>query len=212
MLTPNSAIVVGAGRQRLLIDTGGGVPSWARNLSSLLKEEEASVSHVLLTHWHLDHVGGIQDLLALCPDAVIYKHQAADSQVDIPDGYIFKVEGATLQSYHCPGHTDDHTAFVLEEENAMFTGDNVLGHGTAVFEDLAVYLRSLKLMEQQFSGRAYPGHGDLIKEGVAKIKEYIAHRQQREDQVLQNLHDGSPRTAMELVKVIYRDLYVFSEH
>lgn len=49
-------------------------------------------------------------------------------------------------------------AFVLEEENAMFTGDNVLGHGTAVFEDLAMYLDSLSRMREQFDGRAYPGH------------------------------------------------------
>lgn len=40
----------------------------------------------------------------------------------------------------------------------MFTGDNVLGHGTAVFEDLAVYLDSLSRMREQFHGRAYPGH------------------------------------------------------
>lgn len=49
-------------------------------------------------------------------------------------------------------------AFVLKEENAMFTGDNVLGHGTAVYEDLAVYLDSLSRMREQFHGRAYPGH------------------------------------------------------
>ena len=49
-------------------------------------------------------------------------------------------------------------AFILEEENAMFTGDNVLGHGTTVFEDLAVYLNSLSRMREQFHGRAYPGH------------------------------------------------------
>lgn len=40
----------------------------------------------------------------------------------------------------------------------MFTGDNVLGHGTAVFEDLIVYLNSLSRMREQFKGRAYPGH------------------------------------------------------
>ena len=128
------------------------------------------------------------------------------SQLDIPNGHIFEVEGATFRSFHCPGHTDDHTAFVLKEENAMFTGDNVLGHGTAVFEDLATYLQSLDEMQQQFSGRAYPGHGDVISDGVARIKEYIAHRQQREDQVLHNLGDETPRTAMELVKVIYKDV------
>lgn len=154
----------------------------------------------------MDHVSGTKDLLGLCPEANIYKHKPSKSQLDISNGHVFEVEGATLQSFYCPGHTDDHTAFVLKEESAMFTGDNVLGHGTAVFEDLATYLQSLDEMQQQFSGRAYPGHGDVITDGVAKIKEYIAHRQQREDQVLQNLGDETPRTPMELVKVIYKDV------
>ena len=142
----------------------------------------------------------------LCPEANIYKHKPSKSQLDIPNGHVFEVEGATLQSFLCPGHTDDHTAFVLKEESAMFTGDNVLGHGTAVFEDLATYLQSLHEMQQQFSGQAYPGHGVVITDGVGRIKEYIAHRQQREDQVLQVLGDGTPRTPMELVKVIYKDV------
>lgn len=63
-----------------------------------------------------------------------------------------------MRAFHCPGHTADHMVFVLEEESAMFTGDNVLGHGTAVFENLTVYLDSLSRMREQFRGRAYPGH------------------------------------------------------
>jgi ribonuclease/clavin/mitogillin len=108
---------------------------------------------------------------------------------------------------------------ILEDEDAMFTGDNVLGQGTAVFEDLAAYLKSLNKMSALFSGRAYPGHGPVIDDGKAKILEYIRHRQQREDQVLDVLR--SPRTStdpatssedlekwtsMEIVKVIYKDV------
>lgn len=151
-------------------------------------------------------MGGVDDLLQLCPEARICKKGPSASEVNIPDGSSYQVEGVTLRSFHCPGHTVDHTAFVLEEENAMFTGDNVLGHGTAVFEDLTVYLNSLKQMRLQFSGRAYPGHGDIIEEGVAKIDQYIAHRQLREAQVLQYLNDGMPRTPMELVKFVYKDV------
>ena len=151
-------------------------------------------------------MSGVKDLLELCPDAEIYKNQPSASQHDIPDGYFFRVEGATLRSVHSPGHTVDHTVFVLKEEDAMFTGDNVLGHGTAVFEKLSVYLDSLKNMRQQFAGRAYPGHGEVIEDGVAKIDEYIAHRQLRENQVLQVLEDRKPRTPMELVKIIYKDV------
>lgn len=79
-------------------------------------------------------------------------------------------------------------------------------------------------MQYCFSGRAYPGHGAVIEDGNAKIAEYIQHRQQREDEVLQVLTyglllseiDGPPPpvkreelrswTSMELVKVIYHDI------
>lgn len=91
----------------------------------------------------------------------------------------------------------------------MFTGDNVLGHGTAVFEDLAVYLDSLGRMRKQFKGRAYPGHGAVIEDGPGKINEYIAHRQQREEEIVQALRaaDGEA-TPMDLVKIVYKDVPV----
>lgn len=199
--------LIGVGRQRLLIDTGQGERSWSNLLSSTLQSEHATISQGLITHWHPDHVGGIKDLLALCPEATIYKNQPTDRQENISDGQIFKTEGATLRAFHCPGHTTDHMAFILEEENAMFTGDNVLGHGTAVFEDLATYLKSLERMRQQCDGMAYPGHGELIEDGRAKIKEYIEHRQQREQEVMAVLEEAGSegRTPMEIVKVIYRD-------
>lgn len=190
-----------------MIDSGEGKPSWSRSLSSLLKSESTSISQVLLTHWHPDHVGGVKDLLSICPKAEIYKHQPAEGQKDIQDGQLFETEGATLRAFHCPGHTTDHMAFILKEEDAMFTGDNVLGHGTAVFEDLATYLKSLERMNQQFKGRAYPGHGAVIEDGNSKIEEYIAHRQRREEEVLKVLRDASPepRSPMEIVKIIYKD-------
>jgi ribonuclease/clavin/mitogillin len=95
-------------------------------------------------------------------------------------------------------------AFVLEEEDAMFTADNVLGQGTAVFEDLAAYMKSLDSMREQFKGRAYPGHGPVIEDGPAKITEYIQHRKQRETQVLDVLKEGA-MGSMDIVKVIYKD-------
>ena len=89
----------------------------------------------------------------------------------------------------------------------MFTGDNVLGHGTAVFEDLATYLSSLHSMKSQFAGRAYPGHGPVIEDGRARIEEYMKHRAQREDEVLGVLRgEEEAKTAREVVKVVYRDV------
>ena len=89
----------------------------------------------------------------------------------------------------------------------MFTGDNVLGHGTAVFEDLAVYLSSLHRMREQFSGRAYPGHGQVIEDGRVRIEEYIQHRQQREEEILSVLMEAQDtKTSMQTVKVVYWDV------
>jgi glyoxylase-like metal-dependent hydrolase (beta-lactamase superfamily II) len=88
----------------------------------------------------------------------------------------------------------------------MFTADNVLGQGTAVFEDLSTYMKSLDSMSKAFKGRAYPGHGPVIEDGPAKVLEYIKHRKLREKQVLDVLgqeKDGG-WTSMEIVKVIYK--------
>ncbi|KUJ14739.1 metallo-beta-lactamase domain-containing protein [Mollisia scopiformis] len=210
--------IVGTGQKRLLIDTGEGKPSWIANLKDVLTKENIIISKAIITHWHHDHQGGIKHLLECYPGTDIFKNQPDAGQQDIQDGQIFQVDGASLRAVFSPGHTQDHMSFVLEEEDAMFTGDNVLGAGTAVFEDLATYLNSLEIMRGKFQGRAYPGHGPVIEEGPAKILEYILHRKQREEQVVQILKSKSSNTAesqnsepdewasMDIVKIIYKDV------
>lgn len=198
-----------------MVDTGEGKESWFRALSAILSSENATISHAIITHHHFDHIGGVRSLLKLCPGARIYKHQPTSPQLDINDGQLFQTEGATLRALYCPGHTEDHMAFILEQECAMFTGDNVLGHGTAVFEDLELYMDSLRRMKDQVAGRAYPGHGAVIPDSRAKIEEYIKHRQQREDEVLRALEsvakgelgvDKKVLIAREVVEIVYRDI------
>ena len=97
----------------------------------------------------------------------------------------------------------------------MFTGDAVLGHGTAVFEDLVTYLRSLSELRTYCrpNGRAYPGHGAVIPDAAAKIEEYLRHRKIREEEVLRCLERVQERkageqrwTPAEVVKVVYKDV------
>jgi glyoxylase-like metal-dependent hydrolase (beta-lactamase superfamily II) len=87
---------------------------------------------------------------------------------------------------------------------ALFSFDTVLGHGTAVFSSLATYLSSLSSLisllsptstapppssssESQSPIPIYPGHGPVIEDGVAKLKEYRKHRLDRENQVVEAL-------------------------
>ncbi|KAH8791649.1 metallo-beta-lactamase superfamily protein [Hyaloscypha finlandica] len=218
-LQGTNTYIVGTGQQRLLIDTGEGKPSWIASLKDTLSKENATIGKAIITHWHHDHTGGIKHLLEHSPDAIIYKHQPSDGQQDIQDGQRFQVDGASLRAVFSPGHTQDHMSLVLEEEDALFSGDNVLGTGTAVFEDLLTYLQSLEKMRGRFRGRAYPGHGAVIEDGPSKILEYIRHRQLRENQVIQvlkssksepeveaNVNEADDWTSMEIVKIIYKDV------
>lgn len=212
-LQGTNTYLLGTGSQRILIDTGEGYPVWAERLRQVLAEENARVSTVLLTHWHHDHVGGVAQVRELQPDVDVRKFVSPSGQGDagwraIEDGEVISCEGARLKAVYSPGHTDDHVGFVLEGDGALFAGDNVLGHGTAVFEDLALYMSSLERMAGVVEGRLFPAHGDWVEDGRAKVREYIEHRKQREREAVDVLgrqrEDGqSGWGSMELVKVIY---------
>lgn len=100
---------------------------------------------------------------------------------------MFSVEGATVKAVFSPGHSIDHMCFTLEEESALFTGDNVLGQGTSAIEDLGVYMASLQRMQAVGYTIGYPGHGSVITNLKAKLAEYIGQRVRRERQVLMAL-------------------------
>lgn len=212
-LQGTNTYLLGSGRRRILIDTGEGRPAWIASLRSTLEREKATVETVLISHGHRDHIGGIHDLLCTVPAAKIYKHTPEVGQRALKDGQKFQVDGATVTASHTPGHCRDHMVFCMAEEDAMFTADNVLGHGTAVFEELDLYIESLHKMATLFSGRAYPGHGTVVEDGRGKIAEYIEHRQRRQDEILRTmLPSGAAHSnktiwmSSDIVRAVYGDL------
>jgi glyoxylase-like metal-dependent hydrolase (beta-lactamase superfamily II) len=202
--------IVGTGHHRIIVDTSGGEPAWAELIASTLKSMDISLSHVLLTHWHGDHTGGVPDLLRLYPHLKdsIYKNEPDKGQQNITDGQIFRVEGATVRALHVPGHSEDHMCFILEEEQAMFTGDNILGHGTSAVEDLGTFMASLQKMHAQNCAIGYSAHGATITNLPAKIAGELGQKWRRERQVMQALGRVRSRgeksvTVKDLVTEIY---------
>jgi glyoxylase-like metal-dependent hydrolase (beta-lactamase superfamily II) len=156
-------------------------------VTQYLEDHDISISDILLTHWHGDHTGGVADLLAHDARTKVHKHKPSQNQQGIANGQVLRTQGATLRAVMTPGHTTDHTCFVLEEENALFTGDNVLGHGYSVAEDLGMYTASLRLMASLGCTTGYPGHGAVIKNLPRKIATYIKQRESRERQIYEAL-------------------------
>lgn len=180
---------MGTGPKRLLIDTAQGKPEWISLIAATLEALNITISHVILTHWHGDHTGGVPDLLRLYPhlSSSIYKHTPTKEQRAIVHGQTFEVEGATVYAVHAPGHSDDHMCFVLEEENAMFTGDNILGHGTAAVEHLSIWMKSLRVMQTYNNQIGFPAHGMVVSNLPHKITAELGNKTRRETQVLQAL-------------------------
>lgn len=110
-----------------------------------------------------------------------------------------------FRAVYTPGHTNDHLSFYLDEENALFSGDCILGETSAEFEDLYDYMNSLQRIASIKPDHIYPGHGPLVKDGQKRIKDYIEHRNKRNGQILEALRmsqDG-PMTPENLVEKIY---------
>lgn len=155
--------------------------------------EHRPVAVVLGTHHHFDHVEGLPRFQELTGAA--------------REG---EVAGLTITTIPTPGHTTDSLSFLVESggEQAIFTGDTILGRGTTVIGedgDLGDYLASLEFLTRYAGIPALPGHGPALADCGAAAEFYLAHRRARLDQVREAMAGGA-RTAEEIVAVVYADV------
>jgi len=220
-LQGTNTYLIGTGPKRILVDTGEkDKTEYIAALKGVLESENASLQEIIITHWHYDHVGGIIDIHNQIQDLTatkISKYQRSDDSNEaignsklqycyIENTKVFQTCGATLKTILAPGHTTDHAILCLEEENAMFSGDNILGEGTTIFEDLFDYMRSLEVMLSIEPSVIYPGHGPIIAEPTKAISGYISHRKAREAQILETLSPNEGQTVASIVEKVYPGL------
>jgi glyoxylase-like metal-dependent hydrolase (beta-lactamase superfamily II) len=117
--------------------------------------------------------------------------------------------GWTIEAIHTPGHTSNHLCYALREESALFTGDHVMGWSTSVIGppdgSISRYLASLRLLLERDDGVYWPTHGPPITDPKALVGAYLAHRQERTEQIVTALQAG-PATVVDIVPRIYADV------
>src|SRR5262245_40478445 len=202
-------------RDPILIDTGAGMTGYMEVFQEYLTERGwRAPSRVILTHRHVDHIGGVKDLRERFPGLpvakMIHKDEGLpEGTADLRDGQVVAGDGVTLRPVHTPGHASDHLCYFLEEERALFSGDLILNGSTSVIPDedgdLADYMASLRRVQALKPLRIYPAHGPVVEGATGKDQEHINRRVGRERQISEVLGGGTATTP-EMVKVIYADV------
>jgi glyoxylase-like metal-dependent hydrolase (beta-lactamase superfamily II) len=236
VLAPNPSAFTYTGTQTYLvgrgtvavIDPGPDDPAHLEALKSAIGDDR--VSAILCTHTHRDHSPAATPLMAMTgapilgcaplvlddagprADAAFDRSYAPDRVLD--DGEAIEGPGWTLRAVATPGHTSNHLCFALPEEQALFTGDHVMGWSTSVVSppdgDMADYMKSLALLTERDDAVYYPAHGEPVERPQRYVRGLMGHRRQREGQILRLLEKGTyaiPQMVRSMYKGIDERLY-----
>ena len=160
---------------------------------------------IFITHRHGDHAPAALPLKHRTGARIVAPRGVLEAtDVIVNDGDV--VDG--LRVIATPGHTNEHVCY-LTPDGDLFTGDTILGAGTTTIfppdGHMGDYIRSLRRLRDLQPKRIFPAHGPTRDDAVALIDEYIAHRLEREQQVLAAIAAGA-RTPAEMRARIYPDL------
>lgn len=128
----------------------------------------------------------------------------------VGDGEVAAVgDGWTIRAVHTPGHTSNHLCFEYDAEQALFTGDHIMGWSTTVIGppdgDMRAYFDSLRKVQARDDATFWPTHGSPVTEPRPFLRAFLAHRLEREAQVLAAVRSGRT-TIADMVEVLYANV------
>lgn len=217
--------IVGRG-EVAVIDPGPDLPEHLEAILAALEPGER-VTHILVTHHHSDHSPLARPLkektgapiygcaVGVAAEESTIRTEAGADFGFAPDislcggGQVMAGPGWTLEAVATPGHTSNHICFALKEENALFSGDHIMGWSTTVITppdgDMTDYMDSLERVKARGFDVLWPTHGPPILEVTPFIEAYAAHRRAREAQVLAAVGQGFERI-VDMVPTLYAEV------
>ncbi|WP_420863429.1 MBL fold metallo-hydrolase [Algirhabdus cladophorae] len=214
-----------------VIDPGPDIES---HFLAILSELEPGqrISHILVTHSHLDH-SPLAARLSQHTGAQIYGFGPSGAgqsaimrklgtagnlgggegsdpnfkpDVLVADGDIITGSDWQLQALWTPGHFGNHLCFA--DPKRMFCGDHVMGWATSLVSppdgDLTQFMASSARLQDHPASIYYPGHGAPIENPQERLQWLIDHRQTREAEIIKALQDG-PKTVGAITAQVYQD-------
>ena len=203
----NTWVLSAAGSDEVVIVDPG--PEDAEHVQRVA--EVGRIALGLISHRHTDHTGGIDQIVELtgAPVRSVGSGFLRGLGGYLTDGEVIDAAGLRIKVMATPGHTADSVSFVLDD--AVLTADTVLGRGTTVIDNedgsLAAYLESLRRLRGLGPRVVLPGHGPDLRDLEAVADMYLAHREERLEQVRGALRDlGDDATARQIVEHVYTDV------
>lgn len=189
-------------------------------LDYLCRNSDKRLTGIWLTHWHPDHLWGVEALRRRIRVPVSAHRTTAERSaaygvgVDglLEDGQIVELAGEPpfrVRIVETPGHAKGHLSFVDEQHGSVICGDIVTGTGTVLIDppdgDMDEYLASIERLAALGPKTLFPAHGPLITNAAERLEELARHRRAREERILACWQTGI-RSIPQIVQQSYTDV------
>jgi glyoxylase-like metal-dependent hydrolase (beta-lactamase superfamily II) len=212
VLAPNPGPFTAEGTNSWVVDSGGELvvidpgPAIAEHFEAIIREiGDRPVSAIVVTHTHPDHAPLANPLAREFSVAAYGFGPGPEFEPDLclSDGDSLRFGQETWHVIHTPGHSEDHVCLLVGR--ILFTGDHIIGGSSVMVEAMTPYLDSLRRLQGLDLERLYPGHGPEIAQPQEVIAWYLAHRLQREAEIIEAIGKGASDVGS-IVDMVYSNV------